>query len=62
MHTLVFQSMKNCCPFCGPIAGHHNQKLDSDQDLVARRSRVPAVVDRTITVLSVCFCNLHGFV
>ena len=28
--------MKNCCPFCGPIPGHHNQKLDTDEHLVAR--------------------------
>ena len=28
--------MKNCWPPCGPIPGHHNQKLDPDQDLVAR--------------------------
>ena len=28
--------MKNCWPVCGPIPGHHNQKLDPDQDLVAR--------------------------
>ena len=55
MHTLVFQFMKNCCPFCGPIPGHHNQKLDPDQDLVARLDDFGPLMGRRHSAATILF-------